>query len=282
MSWERFGYICRKASIDCRDDESIAERLKRIENEEVCSLYGGGFSSDGWPRQLFNRIARVKDERNAQRALDIYKGLSIYHHFDEPLRFKRIFGYLSLISVVFFFQVVIYQVFVTPTFMNIYESFGFVKPEHMVFYQNYWEYFIILVSLILMLFLAIGFELKKLVRFDMNVKDSFFVKHFTFRDIRKSMLNLAAILEYPVSISENVMSKPTTDIIKHLDQVDRSKICLVTEMNQLIQIEMKSLSERCEKQMKLLIVVIGLIIVISIFFFLYSAYSPLFIMGETV
>ena len=39
MTWDRFGYICRKAAVSKLENELIAERLSRIEAEESCKLY---------------------------------------------------------------------------------------------------------------------------------------------------------------------------------------------------------------------------------------------------
>jgi hypothetical protein len=53
-------------------------------------------------------------------------------------------------------------------------------------------------------------------------------------------------------------------------------------MQELIEIEMRVLLESCEKQMKYISVAVALIVVAAVFLFLASAYSPIFILGETV
>ena len=46
--------------------------------------------------------------------------------------------------------------------------------------------------------------------------------------------------------------------------------------------EMRVLLESCEKQMKYISIAVALIVVAAVFLFLASAYSPIFILGETV
>ena len=71
-------------------------------------------------------------------------------------------------------------------------------------------------------------------------------------------------------------------VTRHLQAVKDSNMCVSKEMQELIEIEMQSLLESCEDQMKVVSIAVALVVVSAIFFFLVSAYSPIFILGEAV
>ena len=57
---------------------------------------------------------------------------------------------------------------------------------------------------------------------------------------------------------------------------------VAVEMQELLQIEMRFLLEKCELQMKYISILVASVVVSAIFFFLASAYSPIFVLGETI
>ena len=98
MTWERFGYICRRASVDRKAAESISECLSRIENDKACELYGNRIPSNSFPRKILNEISRIDSGDEAQKALGVYKELNLSQHFEEPMRFKRVVAYLGYVT----------------------------------------------------------------------------------------------------------------------------------------------------------------------------------------
>ena len=54
MTWERFGYICRKASAEYKDEELISDTLSRVSEEDACDLYGCISKRDAWPKKIIN------------------------------------------------------------------------------------------------------------------------------------------------------------------------------------------------------------------------------------
>lgn len=282
MTWERFGYICRKASVDCKDQELMSECLSRIDAESACNLYGSRITAGSWPGVILDRIGRIQDKCEAQIAIEIYKNLNLTRHFEEPIRFKRVIAYLSYVSIIFYIVVGIYQIFVAPSFLNAFENLEISTPTHLMLYQDYWWYFVLIVSIFLVAAMLTGFKIRKLFKFEIGVENSLIIKHLVFKNIRQSYLRVIDILQFPILCSmqsESRVASPTTD---HLQVIKNSTMSLPVEMQELIEIEMRLLLESCEKQMKLLSAVVAVIAVAAIFFFLVSAYSPIFILGETV
>lgn len=282
MAWEKFGYICRRASVDRQDIESISACLSRIENDNSCGIYGKDIPSNSLPRNILNHIGNIKNESEAQGALDIYKELNLTKQFEEPMRFKRVVAYLSYVTFIFYIVVGIYQLKVAPSFLEAFESFDIQIPSHLTFYQDYWGYFVLIVSILLIAALLTGSQLRKLFNFDLGRENGWVVRFLVLPSIRKSYLRIINILKFPILNNSDSKEGDIMLVASHLKQIKESKMNISREMQELIEIEMRILLENCEKQIKYISIVVALIIVSAVFFFLVSAYSPIFILGETV
>ena len=282
MTWERFGYICRKASVDYQEQESISACLSRIEGEESCDLYGKKINVNSLPRKILSQIGKIDNIEEAMKVINIYSRLSLTKSFEEPMRFKRVVAYLSYVTFIFYVVVGIYQLKVAPSFLAAFDNFDISIPKHLTFYQDYWGYFVLVVSLCLISALLIGFKLRRLFRFELGVEKSLIFRFFILENIRKSYLRAIYIVQYPYLSNDHSYSSEFKLIKQHLDSVAKSKMDISTELQKLIEIEMQSLLEICERQMKSISIAVALIIVAAVFLFLASAYSPIFILGETV
>ncbi|MBV2128823.1 hypothetical protein [Arsukibacterium indicum] len=101
MAWKRFGYICRKASATLTNEESVAEAISRVENEPACSLYGGSIDKNSLSRKILDKIAAIPNKDEAIKALEIYSKMDMSLHFSEPVKFKRITTYLTILTLTF-------------------------------------------------------------------------------------------------------------------------------------------------------------------------------------
>ncbi len=282
MTWARFGYICRKVSVDSKDSETISECLSRVQNEQSCDLYGRKIVTNSWPKTILDRVGNIQDKKEAKKVIEIYKDLNLFKQLEEPMRFKRVIAYLSYVSIVFYIVVAVYQLMVIPSFIETFENFEISIPNHLLFYQNYWGYLVLVVSIFLLSALLIGFQIKKLFSFNMEVENSFIIKYLVFNRIRTSYLRVIDILRFPIICSDKSKNKEMNLVTRHLQAVKDSNMCVSKEMQELIEIEMQSLLESCEDQMKVVSIAVALVVVSAIFFFLVSAYSPIFILGEAV
>ncbi len=282
MTWERFGYICRKVSVDRENHESISECLNKVEKEKSCDLYGRKIVSNSWPRKILNGISDIKDPNRAIETIEIYKELNLTKQFEEPMRFKRVISYLSYVTFIFYIVVGVYQLKVAPSFIEAFENFDISIPRHLLFYQDYWGYFVLAVSVVLITALVMGFQVKKLFSFKAGVENNLLIKYLVFKNVRNSYLRVTDILGFPILCSSQLKGQSDNPITSHLQIVKNSNMCVSTEMRELIEIEMKSLLDSCERQMKFVTISVALIVVAAIFFFLASAYSPIFILGEAV
>ena len=224
----------------------------------------------------------MEDKGKALGAIEIYKNLNLAKQFEVPMRFKRIVAYLSYIVVVFYVVAGIYRFKVAPTFMLVLEDLVSSMPDHLILYQDYGGYFVLVVSVLLALSLLIGFRLKKIFGFDVGVEKGAIMKFLVFRNVRESYSKVVDILQFPILPEGRLDGRAGSPMIHHLHAAASSGMCVATEMRELLESEMRLLIDSCEKQMKYLSVSVALIIIAAIFFFLIGVYSPIFILGETV
>ena len=282
MSWERFGYICRKVSAGIGDYESISSCIARVDKDESSSLYGPQLGRASFPKKILDQIGSFEDKDTALSILSIYKGLNLSEKFEEPMRFKRVVAYLSYVTFVFYIVVGIYQLKVAPTFLDAFETFEMSIPSNLGWYQDYWGYFVLAVSILLISSLAIGHYLKKLFKFDQGVENSFVFRYLVFKSIRASYLNVIDILRFPITRTDEDNGNARSELVAHLKRIEASNMPVAVEMRELLRIEMRFLLEKSEQQMKFISVLVALVVVSAIFFFLASAYSPIFVLGGTL
>ena len=117
-------------------------------------------------------IASFKNNNDAIEALSIYKKLSLSKQFEEPMKFKRVLAYLSYITFIFLGVTFVYRLYVLPSFTEIFETFDISNQSPIGNFQEYWAYFFLVTIFILIMSLFIGFHLRGLFKFHVNIEQS--------------------------------------------------------------------------------------------------------------
>lgn len=281
MTWERFGYICRKAKGIIKTEESVSACISRIENDDSCSLYGDKINHDSLSRNILNKIKEM-DSKRAMAALTVYSQIDMSQHLIEPMQFKRVTIYLAYVTFVFFIVSAIYQLQVAPSFLEALETFELSTPTYLIVYRDYWQYFVLVTCALLAMSLIIGFRLRELFKFKNGIEHGIILRFFAFRGIRASYLRLLAAIKYPVSPVIDDAQSDVSKIANHLFEIEKSKMNVAVEMQAIIKSEVRLLVNLCERQMRFISVAVAVMIISAIFIFLLSAYSPIFVLGETV
>ena len=281
MRWERFAYICRKVSAECQQQESISTCLNRVKEEDACDLYGKKNQHNSIASAILDQLAAEKNNEHAAVALNTYRDLNISIHIEEPMRFRRVVAYLSYITFVFFIIVGVYQINVLPTFLNSYKDLNLGTPEYLTWLSKYGFVLVLFISILMIVSLLIGHNIKKLFTFELGIEKHPIIRLLTLKRIQQSYLTIIEIMQFPInSYKQDNTSAPK--LLQHLHTVQQSNMCVATEMRELLHIEMRKLTNACEKQMKVISMIIVITVVCSIFFFLSSAYAPIFIIGESL
>lgn len=282
MSWERFAYICRRAKFEMRESESVEICLAKIDQNPAAELYGKKLSSGAMASNILKRIGRLNSRDEALKSLELYSQLNLPNHMAEPIYFKRVLAYLAYIAVVFYFLVGVYQFKVVPQFVAALADLGQPAPDSLLWFQSYWFVLLLLVTVLMSAALFIGYELKSLFRFEAAPQNSVVYRYLTGAKIRRAYQAILDIIQYPLNRVGDGSKCSSSKISAHLDDIAGTQMCLADEMTSLLNIAMQDLLGACEKQLKVITIIVALTVVATIFIFLASAYSPLFILGNAI
>lgn len=278
MIWQRFAYICRKTYIESQQQESIATRISRIEQEAGSDLYGGAIPPKSWPGKILDHLKNTKNSNDAQSALAIYKDLQ-FSEIMEPLRFKRRLAYLALVTAFFYLIFTTYKTKVMPTFFALFEEFEIPLPKGLLFIEQYGDLLMLLISVFIILGLLVAFKMRAMLRWASGVEESWVFKYLMPPAIKRAYNNLIELLLYPLT---NITNRNESLLTAHLKTVEESDMDVATEIQALMEQEQRLLLSRCEWYVNAITAIIALTVIISLYLFLSSAYSPLFMMGDIV
>lgn len=277
MSWERFQYICRRSHELFRRGESVSDAIRSAQGERGASLYGEDFSKGSLPGKLLEEITTLSDRDKIASVLKVYGELRLDRDLALPPHFRRASLYLVLVMLVFSMAFGIYFVKVMPTFMDIFESQGMAKVPALEFFVRYSGYLYNLVLVAAVLVLLLGRHIKKLLSYEEKSTSSGFYQLMTLPEIHRRHRRIVAAIRYPITGSEN----GAKDLVaSHLKNIENSGMSVAYEMQRVIGEESRRLLQACERQMRMMIAFIGIAVVLMAGYFLYSAYTPLFLLGE--
>ncbi len=282
MIWERFHYVCRRCHETIESGQTIEECITNIGEESSTDLYGKPYKSGSITNQLLKQMIGIPDQSSAINVIDLYGKLDFSVQLNEPMQFKRVMIYLFFVTSIFTVVVGTYQLFVFPTFLATFDTFETSMPAQLIFLQDYWLYFVYIIFFLLLTGLVIGFGLRQLFKYKISTTNSFIFKYLTFRDIRKSYINILEAIYYPVSDYTSQTGVQRSLITDHLRNIESSGMDIRREIQDIIKRESMVLTQLCERQMQTISTVVAIIVITAIFFFLVGAYSPIFVLGETI
>jgi len=282
MTWERFGYICRKANAALSVDESVFECVSRISKEPNGSLYGGPLGLESVNRNILMGLGKLSDKNKARAALNIYGEIDLSKYLYESLQFKRVLLYLACVTSVLFLVSWVYQAVVAPAFLASFESYKVTMPLYVNYYDDYWIYFMLVLFIVLFLAMTSGYTLKELFRFRLGHEHGLAFRFFVLKDIRVSYLKIIDVLYFPLFSAQGAGVEKNNEVYAHLLSVENSDMSVATEMEALLKSEFSLLLDRCERQMRVISSLVAVVVVAAILLFMISAYAPLFIIGEVI
>lgn len=279
MTWTRFSYICRRALLDIDKGAPVAASLTLAESEAGSELYGKAPEADTMPRALLNLAGQLPERAAAVQALRTYNQLGLSGQFEEPLQFKRVVAYLSYVVYVFYVVVGIYQLKITPRFIETFAVFELPVPAHLIWFHDYWLYLLGVMSILLLVALLSAFQVRKLFRFRCDAERGLLARLLLGPGLRSCYARINRLLRFPVTAA---IDGENDRAITHLAKVQSAGLDMSTEIRELIQLEMNHLLRRCERQLKVMSTLVALVVIVSVFLFLASAYSPIFVLGDVI
>ena len=282
MAWDRFHFLCRRYNQLLQSGEVFREAAVQVESTNGVELYGDPLKIDTIQFKLIHSLKAFSDPQQIKKVTDIYGQLDFSSILDEPPKLRKAKAYIIFVTIVFFIVYVIYHFFVTPVFISMFESFQMAPPDYMVWYVKNWYLPIVVVFSLIGILFAICYQVNNLYKFKVSSPDSVFYRFFIPGRIKKSYSNIIEIVSFPLSREMNQAEHQKTIISRYLEQVEEAGLNLVTEIHILLRREGKNLAKYTERFVLSMMVVMFILIIVSIFFFLSSAYAPIFMMGSLI
>lgn len=282
MEWRRFHYICRRSHNQLKPGEALKDCIERIETEAGNDYYGNSKQTNTLPYRLLQALKQAPDAQRAQQALRTYGDLDFSASLSEPLQFKRVMVYLGYVTFIFFVTSNLYQLKVAPALLETFEAMPISAPPTLLGYQGYWSLLSVLVFVLLLSILAIGYRLRLLFSYKTEAHQTLTFRYLTFPKIRRAYTQILEVAAFPVSNCSTYRPAESSGLTQHLQSIERSGMDTSREMQELVRQAGIQLTHSCERQMRMLSVIVSLIIIAAIFKFVANVYAPIFFLGETI
>lgn len=281
-TWSRFSYLCRRVQNSLHADEPVRDCIKRYSNEQAISIYTENQPSSKLARELEADLASIANSGVAKSTAGIYSKINFMKTLSADLQYKRANFYLLYITLIFAVVSAIYSVYVMPAMSRVFEMLDIATPPSYEYIMRYGWLMSLGLVLILLISLLLGYRLKRAFRLDPDFSESVLVKLFAFPAIKRAHARIIESLRFPVKYALGQLPEQPSIINNHLMDIERSNMCMATEIEEILSRESAIMATRCEKQLRYITIVISVLIVFMLWQFLMMAYLPIFHSGEAI
>ena len=224
----------------------------------------------------------MDDEQAAASAVALYAELDSHSLELSPVKFKRAIAYLCYVTLVFYLVASIYAVKVLPSIVNAFRDLEVPSGGLIALYSEHWGLIIIAITLMLIGCALIALQLSKAIALCPNLDHALALRYFAPRSVLRSYRRLRAAIEHPIHRAAPAVETSDTHLTAYLNRLEATGAPLAPEINAMIGVQAQALSSACERYLRVLIAVVAVVIILGIFGFLVSAYSPIFALGDIV
>jgi len=259
----------------------VVDAINTAESYNACDLYGEQLKPGSVPYTLITSLRLLIDPQKATKITEIYGRLDFSSILREPPRLQILTLYLTFISLVFALLCSLYQIMIIPQFLSLFETFNISPPSHIIWYSNYWYLLLLIVMFMLGIAFAVGIHLKRLFKLSLPTNKLFY-RILIPKRIRDVYLNIIDIINYPLADKMEPYGHNNSLITRTLSEAEKSGSDLSIEIQVLLRRQGENLSQLSEHYIQSIIVATSILIIVSIFLFLSSAYAPIFVIGEVI
>jgi hypothetical protein len=162
----------------------------------------------------------------------------------------------------------------------MFEIFEMDIPGYVAWYHDNWGTMIIGVVIVLAVSVYIAFSVSKLFSFNANDRSPGY-RFLLPGSIKRCYQNLVEIIYFPLGNIQTLRHNQS-ELSDYLREVSHSDIELKTEIEALLAREGKRLARLCKHYLQIVSAVVSVLLVLVIFFFLVSAYAPIFVLGDVI
>lgn len=271
MTWDRFHFACRRQLRAPQAD--FADTLRYFRSDQDADLIGPPPSPKALPERIMARLAALPDEQR-NRAIALYAQMDFTGAAPLPRKVLRSVAYLIILSLVFGGMTSVYALFVMPSIAPLFTDIGATPPGYGVFG---------LPTLPLLLTVAIApiagltlYALHRCCTLDLSDPGSGLIRVLP-PFIRRRYANIVHLATYPVSLSP-----ADNPLASRLDALAGEGIDLADELPRMIQHQWTGFAQGAQRYLNVLLAAAAVIILLTISFYVSSAYAPLFIMESLV
>ncbi|WP_316365621.1 hypothetical protein [Candidatus Thiodiazotropha sp. CDECU1] len=282
MSWDRFHYLCRKYEQSNLNGTDFSNTVNSIESQESTDLYGSPIESNSLANEILNTLKTSKDPSLVKNASSVYAKLNFSCCIEEPIRLKRTTTYLVLLTLIYLFLSTIYQIFVAPAFLSMFETLEVTPPQTFNWYINYSSYLSTIIIIFLILLIFITHQIKQLFMLKVSKSSSSLYNLLIPYTIKDCYISIIEIVTQPAYKCFSEKQTTLSKIGAHLQEVEDSGSNTIPEIENLLKIESRKLSDKAERFILIIMSLISIVIVTSIIIFIIGAYAPIFIMEDAL
>ncbi|MFC3149820.1 hypothetical protein ACFOEK_02135 [Litoribrevibacter euphylliae] len=253
----------------------------QAESLDIATQFGPELKAGGLASSI---IASCKNDdlthEGAKQALDLYKGLDVSVLTHKPSRIRRVGVYIGFLTLMYLILSGIYLTYVIPQNLAMFEVMDIPTPARFMWFVNNWAIISVVIILILIGAFLISKTIKDMFDYDRDMESSWVYRFLLPKRMREEYEKLISLMHLPLFIGKNVKDGINDQVIEYYQSDGMSTADVSQSLSLLMREHLSNLIAYCESYMRRIYVVVAILIVFTIFEFIVSAYTPLFVMGD--
>lgn len=277
MTWERFHYVCRRHLRGESGRADFGPSAAYYRSDENSDLYGGPAPVRSLPRYIVSELESMTDTDRRTAAISLYADMDFSTPMRDTLRVKRSLAYVAIVMAAYLVLASVYTLFVFPSFLPFFEEAGALPPPWAQWYLEHWHLPVSVVALLTLLIGLTAYQLNALFAFK-HAPGGLESRSLVLpRRIKQSYTRLVALIAFPVENApeDNALAARIRELIE-------SGLDLRKELPVLIKIHGDEFTRLSNRYVQTLIALLGVIAIVTVAFFLISAYTPIFGAGDLI
>ncbi len=228
---------------------------------------------------LWKKIFNVTDSERLAFLLNLYGKLDLSWPQSQINKLYHLRSYLLFISIIFLLVSLIYQSFVFPSFMALYEEMNLPIGYSIEKFNTILTTSIFIIIIINISLLRFSFLIKKMMLYPASFSLSLLDRMILSSSLVKSMQHIQALVYAPLDTDLNELSTKKSNLIK---QLTNDNLNVPEEMQYMLKAAQDEFLQLVNKRIIKLVTMLAVVIVSAVAYFIIAAYSPIFAFGEIV
>ncbi|CAM3986224.1 MULTISPECIES: hypothetical protein [Pseudoalteromonas] len=273
MNWNQLGYLCR---LFLPSSNLTSAQKAQLSSARHLRIYKCGQPDSSLATQLSAHIINSSTEHEQQKLALCYEQLPSTIDY-RGFEYKNKVSYLAVVFAIFIAINVIYQLYVIPTFVAVFNDYQVQLNSSFSYVTQFWYVFVLLLGC---LFITTWLSAIRLSQISNLLKADNSPSIFDFiipQKIKRQHIALIAILEFPIKGLKENSDIPELD---HLHSCQLHGLDISKEFAFLVKQKALELKQDANAHLNKFISVLTIVMVIVIALFLKDAYQPIFALGE--